>query len=85
MPFHEGPVPKEVVRFDAGSVSAFIYPAAGYRRGEFVIRVGRWKSGGKQFYSSEFIPMADIDDLLAVVAMAKDALAEAPRTRAQRR
>ena len=85
MPFHEGPLPKEVVRFDVRNVAAFVFPSGGFRKGEYVIRVGRWKSGGKQFYSSEFIPAEDLDDLLAVVAMAKEAISESRLTSARRK
>lgn len=85
MPFHEGPVPKEVARFDVGNVAVFVFPAAGFRKNEYVLRVGRWKVGGKQFYSSEFIPLADLDDLLQAVAMAEEELSRFRLTRAKRR
>ena len=85
LPFHEGPLPKEAQRFDVRNVAAFVFPAGSWRKDEYVIRVGRWKAGGKQFYSSEFIPASDLDDLLAVVQMAKEELSDATQTRARRR
>ncbi len=77
MPYHEGPLPKEADRFDAGNVAVFVFPGGTFRRNEQVIRVGRWRAGGKQFYSSEFVPLSDIDDLLAVLEMAKEQLTQA--------
>ena len=85
MPYHEGPLPKEARRFDVRSVAAFVFPSGGFRRDEYVIRLGRWKAGGKQFYSSEFIPFADIDDALAVLQMAKEELSGADVVRTRRR
>ena len=85
MPYHEGPLPKEVHRFDVQSVAAFVFPAGSFRKDEYVIRIGRWKAGGKQFYSSEFIPFADIDDALAVLQMAKEKLSSASSARTRRR
>lgn len=70
--YHEGPLPKETKRFDAGNVAVFVFPAGNFRKNEYAIRVGRWRAGGKQFYSSEFVPLSDLDDLLAVLEMAKD-------------
>lgn len=72
LPYHEGPLPQEVKRCFVDNVAAIIFPAGSWRKGEFVIRVGRWRAGGKQFYCSEFIPAADIDNLLAVVELARE-------------
>lgn len=85
MPFHEGPLPKEVNRISEGNVTALVFRAGTFRRDEYVIRIGRWKAGGKQFYCSEFIPAAEIDDVLAVVELAKHELAAQSPTRATRR
>lgn len=85
MPYHEGPLPKEAQRFDVCNVAVFAFPAGSLRRGENVIRVGRWKAGGKQFYASEFIPVAEIDDLLAAIQKAKEELSDVSLTRARRR
>lgn len=75
MPFHEGPLPQEVDRCFVDNVAAFVFPAGSFRRGEYVVRVGRWRAGGKQFYCSEFIPAGDIDNVLAVVELAKERIA----------
>jgi hypothetical protein len=85
MPFHEGPLPKEAQRFDVNSVAVFVFPAGGWKSNELTMRVGRWRASGKQLYSSEFIPLADIDDLLAVVQKAKEELSVATPTRGRRR
>lgn len=84
LPFHEGPLPKETRRFDVRNVAVFVLPAGSWRKDDYVIRVGRWKAGGKQFYASEFIPAADLDDLLAVVQLAKEELSAATPTRGRR-
>jgi hypothetical protein len=83
MPFHDGPMPKELTSFLADNVAVLVFPAGSWRKEEFVIRVGRWRAGGKQFYCSEFIPAADIDSLIAAAVMAKEGL-PACRTRARR-
>lgn len=85
MPYHEGPLPKEARRFDVRNVAAFVFPSGGFRRNELVIRVGRWRAGGKQFYSSEFVPFDDIDDLLAVLQLAKEELSSTSDHRQRRR
>lgn len=85
MPYHEGPLPKEVTRYFVGNVVAFVLPGGAFRRNEYVIRIGRWKSGGKQFYCSEFIPASEMDDVLAVVELAKEKITALSQTRAARR
>lgn len=85
MPFHEGPLPKEAKRFDVNSVALFVFPAGSWRKDDYVIRVGRWKATGRQMYSSEFIPFADIDDLAAVVQLAKEELSLASKSRTRGR
>ncbi len=83
MPFHDGPMPKEALSFTVDNVAVLVFPAGGWRKEEFVIRVGRWKAGGKQFYCSEFIPADDIDSLIAAAVKAKEEL-PSHRTRARR-
>ena len=85
LPFHEGPLPKELACCSVDNIAAFIFPAGGFRRGEYVVRVGRWKTGGKQFYCSEFIPASDIDNVLAVVELAKERIATLDQARSRRR
>lgn len=76
LPYHEGPLPQVVGYCFVDNVVAQFFPAGSWRKGEFVIRVGRWRTGGKQFYCSEFIPAADIDNVLAVVELAREKLSE---------
>jgi hypothetical protein len=49
-------------------VSASVYPAGGFRRNEYLVRFGRVRSGSRQLYLSEFIPLQERDDLLHVLA-----------------
>lgn len=74
MPFHEGPFPKELDCFLAENVAVLLYPAGSWRKGEYVVRVGRWKTGSRQFYCSEFIPATELDQLIAAAQMAKQGL-----------
>ena len=68
LPYHNGPLPQEVKRFTRGNVGAFIFPAGSWGRGaKYVIRVGRWKSAGRDFSFSEYIPSEDMRDLAAVL------------------
>jgi hypothetical protein len=71
MPFHEGPLPKEVRRYREGYIEALVYPAGTFRRDQFVVRFGRWKGGGQKFFLSEFIPEDELDSLLKVVTQAR--------------
>src|SRR3972149_7727255 len=80
MPFHEGSLPKELGRYRDQNVEGLLFPAGGFRSGEFVVRFGRWK-GGQKFYLSEFIPENELESLLEVVKQARDAY----RTRARDR
>jgi hypothetical protein len=72
MPFHEGPLPEEVNRYRHGNVEGLLYPAGGFGRGAFVVRVGRWKVGGQKFFLSDFIPEEELDSLLRVVNLARE-------------
>ena len=65
-PFHEGPLPREVAHFDSGSICAVVYPSGGFRRNEYVVKFGRWRTSGRSLYHSEFIPAQDLDDLIRV-------------------
>jgi len=67
LPFHEGPVPKEHKHLFVNNIVGHIFPAGGYRANEYVVRFGRWKAGGRQFYASEFIPLSDLKDLLTLI------------------
>ena len=72
MPYHEGPLPKEVGRYRDDYVEALVFPAGSFRRGEFVVRFGRWKGGGQKFFLSEFIPESELDSLITVASQARD-------------
>jgi hypothetical protein len=72
MPFHEGPLPKELDRLFANNVAALVFPAGSWKKDEVVIRVGRWRPGGQQFYCSEYIPASDLESLLNVVQQAHE-------------
>ena len=71
--YHDGPLPKEVARYDEDSVSGLVFPAGGYRRGEFKIRFGRWMGRGDDLFLGDFIPEAELDALLKVATQAWDA------------
>ena len=68
LPYHNGPLPKEVKRFSHGNVGAFVFPAGSWGQSmKYVIRVGRWKASGREFSFSEYIPSEDMRDLVAVL------------------
>ncbi|MCY2994748.1 MAG: hypothetical protein NTY19_43840 [Planctomycetota bacterium] len=85
MPFHEGPLPREVNRYRDGNVEGLVFPAGGFRRSEFVVRFGRWKAGGHKFFLSEFIPEDELDSLLEVVTQAREKYRTRTRDRRARR
>ena len=68
LPFHEGPLPKESNSFSSGNVTAVVYPAGGFRRNEYVVRIARVKGSGRGLYLSEFIPVNELDDVLSTLA-----------------
>lgn len=74
-PYIDGPVPKAVRSFQAGSVCAVLYPEGGFKGNRVVVRLGRWKPSGGKFYHSEYIQADEIDDLETVVAQVRDYLA----------
>ena len=47
LPYHEGPLPKEVATYNKGSISAFVYPAGSYGCDRFEVRFGRWRAKAK--------------------------------------
>jgi hypothetical protein len=85
LPFHEGPLPKEVARYCNEYVEGLVYPAGSFRRNECVVRFGRWKLGGREQFLSEFIPEAELDCLLAVVTEARDEYYRRAQARRARR
>lgn len=87
MPFHEGPLPQEITTCNKDNVTAFVYPAGGFRKRDYVIRVGRWKAMGKQFFASEFIPAEDIPLLLDAIEEAAQEISalSASHSRQQRK
>jgi hypothetical protein len=72
LPYHEGPHPKEVNHFPKGNVDALVFPAGSWHQGKLVVRIGRWTPKAGKFFHSEYIPEEELDDLLAVVAQARD-------------
>ena len=85
LPFHEGPLPKPLGQYYVHNVNALVFPAGGFRQGEYVLRFGRWRPGGKQYYCSEYIPESELDDLLAVAQHARDQLSALRNTRSVRK
>lgn len=83
LPYHNGPLPEAVKRFCANNIEGLVYPAT--RRGEFVVRFGRWGLGSGKFFLGEFIPEEELDSLLAVVNQARDAYLERMLDRRARR
>lgn len=82
LPYHEGPLPRPLGQCTIGNVTAHVFPAGGFRQNEYIIRFGRWRPGGKQYYCSEYIPESELHDLLAVVEQARDELCALRKTRA---
>ncbi len=71
--FVDGPMPNPLTVFTHGHVAAIVYPAGSWRKGDCVVRFGRWKAPYKgQLQLSEFVPHEDLDDLLTVAALARE-------------
>ncbi len=85
LPYHEGPLPQALKRYCANNIEGLVYPAGGYRRGEFVVRFGRWRVGSGKFFLGEFVPEEELDSLLMVVNQARDAYLERMLDRRARR
>lgn len=86
LPFHNGPLPREVKRFNVENVGALIFPAGSWGRGsQFAIRFGRWKQASRDFCFSEYIPSDELDNLIEVVDRVREFIDERTRTRSARR
>ena len=83
--YHDGPLPKELARYNEGSVSGLVFPAGGFRRGEFKIRFGRWMGRGDGLFLADFIPEDELDSLLSVAEQAREAYRTRARARRARR
>lgn len=83
--YHEGPLPKPAHEVMVKSISALVFPAGGWRADDYVVRVGRMKSGGKNFYISEFIPRAEIDDAITALMMLQEDLSASRLTSVRRK
>jgi hypothetical protein len=71
--FVDGPMPDARKVFTVGNVGAVVYPAGNWRRGDCVLRFGRWKAPFKgKLELSEFVPHDDLDDLIQVAALARE-------------
>lgn len=83
LPFQDGPMPKHVQRFQKGNMCALVFPAGGFRKKEFVVRVGRWRASNGRFFCSEYLPTEDLFDALDVLQQAADELAKPPKRSAR--
>ncbi len=70
LPYHNGPLPKEVKQFTSGNVSALIYPAGNWGHAAFCVKFGRWKSRADDPYLSPYLALEDIRDLAKVATQA---------------
>jgi len=70
LPFQNGPQPESLKQFASGNVGGLLFPAGGWKRGQFAIQIGRWKSVGKEFQLSGFISEDDLKDVARVAAQA---------------
>ncbi len=85
LPYHHGPVPKEVAQFHHGNVAAVLLPKAGWQE-RCTVRIGRWKPFSGRYYLSEFIPSNELADLEEVIAQVREYLDEdAARQQPRRR
>lgn len=56
-------MPEAEGKFNSGNLGVLVFPAGGFRRNEYVLKVGRWKVGGGGFYLSEYVPLNELSDL----------------------
>lgn len=70
-------MPNELHRIQQGNIGGILLPAGGFRKREYVVQFGRWRSGKGKFYLSEFIPEEDLDDLFKAVQIMQSRLAKA--------
>lgn len=69
LPYHHGPLPKELAQFTSGNVAVVIYPAGNFgNRHTFAMKVGRWKAFSGTFQFSPYIPEEEFEDLVKVAA-----------------
>ncbi len=71
-PYLETPIPTEIEQFVSGSVAAVIYPMRRFGRKQFVVRTGRWQSGGRGMWLGELLEQDDLPDLIKVTAEARE-------------
>lgn len=74
LPFHEGPIPKTLDSVTVNSVTSLIFPPVGFRKGEYMIRLGKWIGGKHNLYCSEFITPSDLDDMELVIERTREAV-----------
>ena len=84
LPFQDGSMPKVIDRFQVGSIGAEVFPAGTFRQKDIVVHFGRWKASSGKFFLSEFVPIDEVADLLAVVQQVQEALIKPHKTRAAR-
>ena len=62
-PYNDGPLPDIVASFWTNDVSIQLFPAGSSRRGELVVRVGRWRNSLGKPVLSDWIPENELEDL----------------------
>lgn len=79
-------MPREVRQYQVGNTGVIVYPAGGFgRRPGFVVRCGRWKASGSKFFLSEFVPLEELADLLAVLQKLQSEMVEPASPKLARR
>ncbi len=54
--------------FRSGQLDVLVFPSGGYRKNEYVLKVGRWKLGGGKLHHSEYVPMDELPDLFRALS-----------------
>ena len=65
-PHQSGPHPDEEAQFIHGNSSALVYPAGSWKRKNAVVKFGRWKSHGRDFFLSQYFSEDEVEDLIKV-------------------
>ena len=84
LPYHEGPLPEAVDKFRDGDVEIQRFTAGSHRRGDYMIRVGRWKGSGRRLFLSEFFPERELDVVIDALCRARKEWSEPRRHRRDR-
>jgi len=73
LPYHEGPLPKPVADYQHESVAALVFPSGSWRRKDYSVHFGRWVGKGNSLFLNDFIPEDELDSLITVATLARDA------------